>query len=752
MHARSLACTMLLVCLAACQPAEQSGERGIAATFVGSPACASCHADEFEAWSRSHHAAAMQVASIETVRGDFADAHFDYAGVESTFFRRDGEFWASTDGPDGMLQEFRVKHTFGIEPLQQYLVDLPGGRLQALSIAWDTRDDADGGGRWFHLYPNQNIDSDDPLHWTGRYQNWNTMCAECHSTNLAKNYDIQTDQFATTFSEISVGCEACHGPGAQHVADPAVPLRALAPVDREWIFDAGAPIARLARDPGAPPQLETCAPCHSRRSQLSDEYGPGTPFLDGFRPTLLEPGLYHADGQILDEVYVYGSFVQSAMAAAGVTCSDCHEPHSATLRADGNAVCARCHLPAAFDTAAHHHHDPGSAGAQCVACHMRAEPYMVVDPRRDHSFRIPRPALSARVGSSDPCSDCHADQASGWAAEQVAAWYPGGRHTASHYGDALHAGRTWSADAVSQLRAVIENAAEPAIARATALGLLAVQLDAGVADTVRRALDDPEPLVRLAAIDQLAALPAATRARLGQRFLTDPLRAIRVAAARAVVDTRDQLDSQERQAFNAALAEYIAVQELNADRGAGLANLGNLAIALGDLPQAEQYFQTAIARDPAFQSSYVNLADLYRSQGREAESRQALEDGLAVHPGDPALHLALGLALTRASMPAEALEHFRAAAARASAAPQYQYVLGVALGSSNRRQEALDTLRLNHERFPRHRDTLVALATMLRDAGDYAAALTYAHKLLALTPADPAGRALVAELEAAAAG
>jgi predicted CXXCH cytochrome family protein len=748
-------CAALL--LSACEDGGEPGSRLPAAAitapspaaFVGGAACAGCHADEARAWTGSHHDHAMRVASADTVLGDFDAARFEHGGITSRFFTRDGAFWVNTDGSDGELRDFRITHTFGFEPLQQYLVELPGGRYQALSIAWDTREASQGGQRWFHLYPDEVMASSDPLHWTGRFQSWNTMCAECHSTNLVKAYDLQSDTFATRFTSIDVDCEACHGPGSVHVSDPTVALPALPRSERTWVFADGARIAR--RSAGSPPnrEIEVCAQCHSRRSQLSDDYTPGDPFLQGFRPALLDPGLYYADGQILDEVYVYGSFRQSAMAAAGVTCSDCHEPHSAKLRAQGNALCGQCHLPSAYDTAEHHHHEPGGTGSECVSCHMRSRTYMVVDPRRDHSFRVPRPDLSARLDSPNACGDCHADQTSDWAANRIAAWFPDGRQNAFHYGEALQAGRSWSADGPTLLRRVLADPGQPAIVRATALGLIADPSDAAVLELVRQALADPDPLMRLAGLELLQPLPAAQRIDAAQDFLTDPLLALRIAAARVLVTARDGLDQTRLQQFNSALAEYIAVQEFSSDRGEGLVNLGGLALELGDLSRAESYFLAAIDRVPALSGAYVNLADLYRGQGRETEAQQTLAAGLSINPDDAGLHFALGLSLVRSGQPDAALAALEEAVRHAPDSPYYAYVQGVALNSMGQGERARELLRANHERFPGHRDTLLGLVTMLRDAGAASSALEYARRLAALAPGDPAARALLAELEAA---
>jgi predicted CXXCH cytochrome family protein len=378
------------------------------AAYVGGQACAGCHRAQYELWKTSDHALAMQPADGKTVLGNFNTATFTKDGVTSTFFTRDGRYFVRTDGPDGALHEYRIAYTFGVEPLQQYLIEFPRGRYQALSIAWDSRPAAAGGQRWFHLYPGEKIHHGDVLHWTGLLQNWNYMCADCHSTNLQKNYRLAEDRFDTTWTDVNVSCEACHGPGSRHVAwaqpgarDRSIgdPLRGLVvslqdtPGNR-WALAPGETIARRTQPLGSSAQVEACGRCHARRAPVWGEAVPGQPLEQAYRVSLLESPRYHADGQIRDEVYEYGSFLQSKMYRAGVTCSNCHDPHSARLRHEGNAVCAQCHLPAKYDGPQHSFHKPGTEAARCVSCHMPQRYYMVVDGRRDHSFRVPRPDLS----------------------------------------------------------------------------------------------------------------------------------------------------------------------------------------------------------------------------------------------------------------------------------------------------------------------------------------------------------------------
>ena len=186
------------------------------AAFVGRSACAKCHEAETKAWTGSHHDQAMtEVSDLqgETVRGDFSGVRFEGDGMRARFFRDGAKYLIETDGPDGKPATYEVAYTFGWKPLQQYLVRFPGGRLQAFSVAWDTERR-----RWFSLNPGKTIPPSDWLHWTRNAQNWNGMCAECHSTNLVKGYDPKSDSYTTTWSEIDVSCEACHGPGSAHVA------------------------------------------------------------------------------------------------------------------------------------------------------------------------------------------------------------------------------------------------------------------------------------------------------------------------------------------------------------------------------------------------------------------------------------------------------------------------------------------------------------------------------------------------------
>src|SRR4051812_9548565 len=528
------------------------------AAFVDEASCASCHAAEHKAWTGSYHDRAMQEASSENVLGDFSGASVSRQGAKSTFFQRDGGYWINTNGPDGKPADFRVKHTFAVDPLQQYLLELPGGRLQAFTVAWDVERK-----RWLDLYPNERIDSHDELHWTKPSQNWNYMCAECHSTDLHKNYDAATKTYKTSYARINVGCQACHGPASRHV---------------DWTrqYPAGSAAGKPAnlgfeldlRTRDSTVQVETCARCHSRRAAFWGEYRYGSRLMDQHLPALLEPGLYHADGQIQGEVYEYGSFLQSRMYAKGVRCSDCHDAHGLKPHAPGNALCTTCHNATGpksrpevdatelqhkdYDSPAHHFHKAGAAGSQCVDCHMPSRNYMVIDPRRDHSLRIPRPDLSVKLGTPNACNMCHADRKPQWAAEAVAKWYGPARRQEAHYGEILSAGRTRQPGAAGKLATLAHDATQPDIVRATALELLRSFPGQTASAAFRDALSHSDPMIRRAALEGIEALPPGERNSAASALLTDPVRAVRMEAARLLAPlARNDIGQERMVAFDA---------------------------------------------------------------------------------------------------------------------------------------------------------------------------------------------------------
>ncbi len=702
----------------------------------------------------------MQEANESTVLGDFNDAVAEHFGSRARFFRKGSRFVVETDGKDGKPADFDIKYTFGLDPLQQYLVEFPDGRLQALPFAWDARPKDRGGQRWFHLYPGENIPSTDPLHWTGPQQNWNFMCAECHSTNVHKNYDAVKDSFHTTFSEISVGCEACHGPASGHLdwANSGRPPNAArhgfasaaaprAPV--AWRADAttGSPSASASQPAGG--EIETCDRCHSRRGQLSEDWRPGHPLADTHLPAFMTADLFEDDGQMKDEVF-NSPFRQSKMFAKGVVCTDCHDAHSGKLKAAGSEVCSQCHLPEKFAAASHTGHAAGDRAPDCIACHMPVRTYMVVDPRHDHSFRIPRPDLTAKIGTPNACASCHADHDAAWAAAAVERWHGPARKGFQTYAEAFHAARLDDPSARDMLLLAARDPSTPAIARATALLELGRHGSNAVGAEIARGLTDPDPMVRIAALRGLQVLPPDRRWAVGKAALSDPVGAVRAEAASALADVpAASLNEAERDVLDRAAQDYIAAKQFNADRAEERTNLAGFYVRQGKAQLAEEEYAAAIKLAPSLVPARVDLADLYRAQGRETEAERLLRETISLAPEAAAPRHALGLSLVRQKRYGEAIEELKRAAELEPAQPRYAYVYGVALQSLGRSDEARQVFE---KALPSSPSNIGILTELLRDAlqaEDAEKALAYAERLNTIVPDNPAIARVAAQLKQA---
>jgi tetratricopeptide (TPR) repeat protein len=651
--------------------------------YVGSEKCAACHKPAFEKWKVSNHALAMQAAKPETVLGDFSGATFPHRGKTWRFFRRGEKFLVEAEGPDGALHEHEITYTFGIRPLQQYLVPFPGGRLQCLSAAWDTEKK-----RWFFVYPGRDdIPPDDWLHWTRPGQNWNTMCADCHSTGVQKRYDVEADVFRTTWSEIAVGCEACHGPGSLHMKWADQPPMARPAVENFFLTTRTSNLSNV--------QLVTlCMPCHSRRAQFADQGKPGGEPLDRYLPTLLGQGVFHADGQILDEDFEYHSFVQSKMYANNVKCNDCHDVHLARRYKEGNDLCTRCHRADTYDVETHHFHKkvvkgkPG-AGALCTSCHMPGQNFMVVHFRRDHSMRAPRPDLSASLGTPNACSaaGCHADKPLSWSVAAFEKWY--GKARKPHWGTAIAAGRTGAPEAKAGLVALAEDRLRPAIARATALDLLGGYFGADVDAVFERAFADPDALIRRTAVARLPVRDPDRIVRLFAPRLSDPVAAVRMEAAARLAEVPAAKLTETQKALSArVLEEYVAGQRYMSDMPSGPYNLANLALAQGNRAEAERQYRRSLRIDDRNVPAMANLALLLATTNRLDEAESLLRSARASGSGAATISFNLGLLLAERGKTAEAEEALRAALKADPNFAPAAYNLGALVGEKNPKEGA----------------------------------------------------------------
>ena len=693
--------------------ANQAAE-GKPPLYVGVSVCAACHADQAALWQKSDHAKSMQSVQPGAVLGNFEDASFTQNGITTRFSRRGSDYFVHTDGPGGKKRDYRVAYTFGYFPLQQYLIELPGGRLQALGIAWDSRPAEANGQRWFHLYPDVRLRPGESVHWTGRDQNWNFMCASCHSTNLKKNFNLAKNQFSTTWSDVNVTCEACHGPGSEHanwanykrqeasgMKGLVVDLRG----DRKLVWSFATAKSRIAVASGhtdaARAEADSCFPCHARRQELGNPR-PGRPFLDNYLPTLIENGVYHADGQIDGEDFEYGSFAQSRMYRAGVVCTNCHQSHTLKLKAEGNALCAQCHQSNYYDDSQHHHHPANSESARCVNCHMPSKTYMGVDVRRDHGFRLPNPAHASASGSPDVCNSCHSGQAAGWAANALKRWNGNRSQEIRNPAQAFSALWRGSPSAARSLSELAANTKQSGYLRASALAQMPPSKTADIQQAILQAIGDPDGIVRLGAAHALSEYVHEDQIQLGiLRLLDDSLRAVRIEAARALAGVSEsRLTSTQRSSYQSALRELLAAEQDGADRPESHVNLAQIQTQLGKPAAAKKELRIAIRLDPSFAPAYINLADLYRDLGRDADGEQYLLQARKLAPLDPTPLHALALLRIRQGKKSDAMSLLRLAYGLAPENTHYSYLLALALTETGATEEALSIIEKARQKQP----------------------------------------------------
>lgn len=734
------------------RPAPPSPPVPPVAQFADESTCAGCHQTQAKDWQGSHHQQAMKPASAGNVLGDFADITFKGETETTRFFRKGDEYWVNTPGTDGKPADFKVAYTFGVEPLQQYLLaypdetDKPGGRLQALGVAWDSRKN-----RWFQLMPGQRIDHTDELHWTRPAQNANFMCIECHTTGFKRHYDAATDSFASHWNSLGVGCQACHGPAAKHLEWAAKPDRSA-----DKGFDVPLKNASQAT------VVETCARCHARRAPLADGFETKHRFMDDYLPSTLTRELYEIDGKIKDEVFEWGSFTQSKMFAKGVQCTDCHNPHSGELKAPGNGVCLQCHNTAGkpirpqidgkglhaknYDSPEHHHHEPGSPGAQCTSCHMPGRYYMVNDYRHDHGFSLPDPGHARRIGAPDACLACHKETPAKKISEQFRQWYASetplkpnaSSNPAPRYDDTLWKARGGKPGASRALHLLLASPELPAIRRATLIAELPSYPSPRSLELVAQGLKDADPLVRTAAVEALPALAEASQqGLLLAPLLSDPIRAVRVAAAWQLA----QLPPQARPGLDAALdkglQEYEAVQDSLAERAEANLNLAMLYEHTGRPEQVEPALRAAMARNPDFLPAQVTLFQWLEANNRQAQARQLLDAALRQHPTSGLLHHVNGLALVREGQRAQAIKELREAVRLAPDDDQFRYVLAIALHDSGDADAACRELEAVLQRHPANRAARLALIAYLRETGQMQKVQMLLAELEQQNPDDP---------------
>ncbi len=616
-------------------------------TFVGPETCRSCHEKEYSDWLASDHYRAMMVANETTVAGDFNNATYQADGVTSRFFKRGEKFYINTESGDGSNRDYEVKYTFGYYPLQQYLVAFPGGRMQVPRVSYDVVKK-----KWFHQYSGQVIDHRDWLHWTRQSQNWNSMCASCHSTGLQRNYDEASDSYHTTFSHLTVSCESCHGMGKHHVE--YINTKSY----QEGKKAAGSFLV-LNKDANNRQELAGCVQCHARRMEVAADIIPSSEVLDNFIPTLPTTENYFADGQFRDEDYEFGSFTQSKMYHRGVKCSNCHNPHTGKTVVSGNKLCLQCHQPE-YDAASHHFHTINTDGAMCISCHMPTRIYMGNDVRRDHSFRIPRPDQSVKYGVPNACNKCHEDKSSQWAAAAVVNWY--GPVRPHRYTDELIPGSLLDANSFMHLNRLLLDTSVTDIIRATAVSYMSNLITEESINAIRKCLRDSSALVRNEAAAALLSFPAQLWMQDAIPLLQDPVRAVRATAANALFGIpKETIGSENLPAYEKANAEWKNLMFNHADFPTGNLMIADYYYRAQDYAHAEKYFLRCLEMDSLANYARINLSGVYNASGQNDKALHILNQALQLDPENAEIHYRLALLQAELKNTDAALDHFELA-------------------------------------------------------------------------------------------
>ncbi|WP_372801271.1 tetratricopeptide repeat protein [Lutibacter sp.] len=685
--------------------------------FIGSDKCSSCHEKEYKDWLGSDHQLAMQLPTDSTVLGDFNNSKYTIYGVTSTFLKQDDSFIINTQGPDGNYHDYKVKYTFGHYPLQQYLVEFPNGKLQVITPFWDSRAKDEGGQKWQHLYPDEFIASHDELNWGRPLQNWNYMCAECHSTNVKKNYDLKTQTYNTTFDEINVSCEACHGPGDVHAKwaenkDQKVKNMGLIfdIMDRDsahWKIDPNTALVTRSKPRKSNMQVEWCGRCHSRRSQLTDEFTFGKMLEHTHQVAYLDYPLYNDDGTNNDEDYVYGSFLQSKMYAKGVTCKDCHNVHSGQLKIEKDNVCFQCHMPQKYKSTNHHKHEENSDGASCISCHMPKITVMVVDPRSDHSMRIPRPDISVKTGATNACNNCHKDKSNEWSLAAFKNWYGNKYDTIPHYGFAFHKVRTNQPEAQKALNKVINDKNMAHIVIGTAIRFQDYSNNPMAFENLEMALASSSPLVRRAGLESLKNLPKQQQFEYALPLTKDSIYGVRYMANSLIYDIPITNVPKEQQAVLInTRKEYINQLLYWQDRALGLSSLGVAALNLGKQEQAEDYFKKAVALDTLNLIAKINYADLKRMQGKNEECIAILKKIISIDKTFSVAYQALAFAYIRMGDKQKALNTLKTAINIIKNDPQNHYYFAVLQNDLGQNKQAISTIMKALKTYPNNEELL----------------------------------------------
>ena len=658
--------------------------------LAGSSSCRECHQQFYELWSTSHHGLAMQPYTDKFSHQNLTPSQTPVRIGKNTYipYIEVNEGWVLEQKPDGKMRH-HIAHVMGGKNVYYFLTQLERGRLQTLPIAYDVRtrewfDTAASGVRHF-----PGTESDAPLHWTDPAYTFNTSCYSCHVSQLAKNYDLSTDTYRTTWAEPGINCEACHGPGQEHVDICRSAKANQAPKDLRIIS-----IKSFSTEQ----TNAMCNSCHAKMSPVSASFEPGDRYFDHFDLITLEHPDFYPDGRDLGENYTMTAWLMSPCVKSGqLDCTHCHTS-SGRYRfknaKNPNAACLPCHRERVENVTDHTHHEVDSIGSKCVSCHIPATEFARMT-RSDHSMRPPVPAATLKFKSPNACNICHKDKDAKWADDYVRKWHEKDyQRPMLEQASLVDKARRGNWDRLEAILEYISSQGRDEIVATALLRLLSgceSQAKWPVLITVLQ--KDASPLVRAAAAQALDGYITAESVRALAKATCDKYRLVRVRAATGLSAIGvEQLPSEYQTSVKLATTELLKALDTHPDDYASHYNLGNIHMRRSDYKKALTSYQTAIELRPDFVPPYVNVAFVHNSMGRNDKAEASFRTAIALDPNNADVHLNLGMLLGEMKRSKDAEKAFRTAMTADPNSAVAAYNLGILL-VSNQPSESLQWCR-----------------------------------------------------------
>ena len=664
--------------------------------FTGPDPCEPCHTNEYHIWTRSDHCRAMMRPGRTTVFSAFSPdtVEFGYRGFSTRMVSSPDGYTMIAPGPDGVTRPYPIDLVLGIRDHQVFLTKFPDGRYQVLpstyDMQWQTWFDATDG----LVVSDHTLAPDEPYYWTNRNRCWNRECFDCHLSGMRKNYDPVTNTYNTTWRDLGIDCEACHGPGRPHAR-----LRAID--GTRDTLEADTTLVKL-QDLSPVQQVEVCGQCHARKVVLAQGYQPGDDFYEFYEIGLLDDNLVMPDGRYWGMMYDMMALMQSPCYEKGqITCTHCHDGHGTKRRNDlhefenDDQMCLPCHANHVQNPGLHAHHEPDGEGSRCRSCHIQLLPGSHME-LADHTLSIPVPENTIRYNSPNACNDCHTDQTPQWSVRWLEEWYGPDRIDRWSRAEVLFKAKNLDTAAVVPLIAMLRDTSENMIWRSNAALMLGGFGDRRAIAPLMEYMTHSNTVLRTNALQSLAKFPdERVRAALRRHILTEPNSQIRLhLAGKLDFWWRDDLTAPERRIAQQSWEQYV--RQATTVLGDWAEARRELAVAYsrrGEIQNAEREYTYALNIDSTDAQSEDGLAALYTQQERYADALVHARRAVVLDTASAAFRVNLAAAYMYVDSLARAEVEFRRVLETAPDMSVAGLNLAMLLQQQNRFREAHEVLR-----------------------------------------------------------